>query len=230
VKLRNILAVMAAATAVLASTPQTAGAQTLPRDAARPRVATDPSLHDCSTEFYNGDNRLGPLRLPVAGVVGVEVQNYKRTGDLTPQQFLAQYWNATATKPGWYYPPQDGYVLNPDGSPQRHQETLQVGQDIDRFGSEGGTFLAPEGTPYAERSIPPRNLDGTPAAGCNYYDYRVKTAFTVYAGTTAPWFAQPGLGQQYQLDAALVPGAPAPADFNVGWLADHDYLTRIIKP
>ncbi|MCC9307798.1 TNT domain-containing protein [Kitasatospora sp. RB6PN24] len=229
-KLRDIIAVMAATTALFAGVPQTAGAQTPPRSAAHQRVGTDPTLSDCSAAYYDNDQRLGPLRLPVLGVVGAEVQRYKRTGDLSPQRFLDLYWNPTAQpRATWYYPPESGYVLKPDGSPERQQETLKVGQDVDRFGSEYGSFLAPEGTPYAERSLPPANLDGTPAEGCNYYDYRVVRAFNVYAGTIAPWFGQPGLGRQYQLDSTLVPGAPTQG-FNVQWLVNNHYLDRVIQP
>src|SRR6185312_14650352 len=106
------------------------------------------------------------------------------------------------------------------------QQTLVPGQDIDRYGSEYGSFLAPEFSPYFSRAIPPSNLDSTPPAGCNYHDYRVLKPFAVDAGPVAPWFAQPGLGLQYQLDAALIPGAPA--GINVMWLVNNGYLQRIV--
>jgi len=50
--------------------------------------------------------------------------------------------------------------------------------------------------------------------------------FEVNAGPIAPWFFQPGGGLQYQLNAALVPGAPA--RLNVRWLIDNGYLRRLI--
>ena len=46
------------------------------------------------------------------------------------------------------------------------------------------------------------------------------------AGPIAPWFFQHGGGLQYQLDGALVPGAPA--RMNVMWLIDNGYLQRLI--
>ena len=78
---------------------------------------------------------------------------------------------------------------------------------------------------YATRSIPPQNLDATPPAARNYHDYRVIRPLTVDAGPIAPWFAQPGGGLQYQLDATLVPGAPSPLD--VMWLVTNRYLARV---
>ncbi|MDF9816824.1 TNT domain-containing protein [Streptomyces sp. SPB162] len=177
---------------------------------------------ECSATFFAGDPRLGPEVLPDRGAVGRELVGYHRTGGLSEQAFLATYNTGT----GWIYPPRNGYVLDPDGRPVEWRQTLRPGQDIDRFGSEYGSFLAPEGLPYANRSIPPQSLDGTPAAGCNYHDYRVLKAFTVDAGPIAPWFAQPGHGLQYQLDATLVPGSPA--TLNVMWLVANGYLQRLV--
>ncbi|MFI9270260.1 TNT domain-containing protein [Kitasatospora sp. NPDC052896] len=227
-KIRHVLAVLAATTALFAGAPAPAGARAPHTGDTFRRAPVTESLSQCSAEFLDGDKRLGPLRLPVLGVVGQELQYYHRTGRLSSQRFLELYWNPVAgPNGGWYYPPQSGYVLNPDGSPKRVEETLQVGQDIDRYGSEYGSFLAPEGLPYAERSIPPASLDSTPPEACNYHDYRVLKPFTVYAGPIAPWFEQPGLGRQYQLDPSLVPDAPTQG-YNVQWLVDNGYLERII--
>jgi hypothetical protein len=126
---------------------------------------------------------------------------------------------------GWRYPPDRGFVVGVNGQPVVWQSQLSAGQIIDRYGSEYGWYLAPIGVAYFTRSIPPQNLVGTPAAGCNYHAYKVLRPFTVNAGPSAPWFAQPGGGLQYELDGNLVPGAP-PA-VNVGWLVDHGYLQRL---
>jgi hypothetical protein len=88
-----------------------------------------------------------------------------------------------------------------------------------------GSFLGPAGLPYSTRSIPPQNLDGSPASGCNYHDCRVDKAFTVDAGPIAPWFGQPGGGTQFQLIGRLVPGAPVA--LNLLWLLDNGYLTPV---
>lgn len=185
------------------------------------------ALDECSAAFFDGDPRLGPAGLPVLGIVGVELIGYRRTGNLSPAAFLAQYYNPTANggAGGWIYPPDNGYVIGPNGQPVEWQETLRVGQRIDRYGSEFGSFLAPAGSLYAERSIPPQSLDSTPPAPCNYHDYQVLKDFAVDAGPVAPWFAQPGYGLQYQLNASLIPGAPA--SVNVMWLIDNGYLARI---
>jgi Tuberculosis necrotizing toxin len=177
-------------------------------------------LDQCSAAFYDGNSLLGPNRLPVFGVVGAQVIGYQRTGLESPAQFLAEYHNAS----GWIYPPDNGYVVVGD-VPLEWTETLLPGEDIDRYGSVYGSFLAPAGTPYAERAIPPSSLDSTPAAGCNYHDYQVLKPFNVDSGPIAAWFDQPGGGLQFQLDGNLVPGAPA--QLNVLWLLDNGYLTDV---
>jgi hypothetical protein len=49
--------------------------------------------------------------------------------------------------------------------------------------------------------------------------------FPVQAGPVAAWFGQPGGGTQYQLDGALIAGAPG--SINVQWLVDNGYLDRV---
>ena len=220
-RISKLTAVLAAAVALpLGLAAQSASAAAGP--AGSSATITAGPLTDCSTSYYNGDYRLGPAQLPVLGLVGFELLGYHRSGDLTDAQLLAQYYNTSAGS--WIYPPNNGYLLI-GGQPVEYQTTLLPGQDIDRYGSEYGSFLAPEGLSYASRSIPPQSLDSTPAAGCNYHDYRVLKPFAVDAGPIAPWFGQPGLGLQYQLDATLIPGDPA--QFNVMWLVNNGYLARI---
>ncbi|MFD8597066.1 TNT domain-containing protein [Kitasatospora sp. NPDC059646] len=215
-RLRQFLAPLVAAVALFASAAT-------PAAAAAPAELRITLTTECSADFRHGDSRLGPDQLPTAGPVGLQLIGYLRTGLLTEQQFLATYYDSAAG--GWTYPPSDGYLLMPDGTPIAYDTTLRPGQNIDRYGSEYGSFLAPEGLPYATRSIPPSSLDGNPAAGCNYHDYRVLKAFAVHSGPIAPWFGQPGLGLQYQLDAALVPDAPS--RINVAWLVANGYLARL---
>ncbi|MFI9274362.1 TNT domain-containing protein [Kitasatospora sp. NPDC052896] len=188
-------------------------------------AATPQPLDQCSAADHQGDARLGPEQLPLLGRVGLELIGYQRTGGESDQAFLARYYDSRAGS--WNYPPDNGYALTPDGQPIEIEQELLPGQDIDRYGSEYGSFLAPEGLPYAERSIPPQSLDSTTApAGCNYHDYRVVKPFEVHAGPIAPWFDQPGWGWQYQLDGTLLPGAPA--QLNVGWLVTNGYLERLV--
>jgi hypothetical protein len=146
---------------------------------------------------------------------------------MTTRHFLATFYDPAANsgQGGWIYPPDDGYVTGPGGQPEEAQLQLYAGQDIDRYGSEYGAFLGPASLPYSARSIPPQNLDGTPAADCNYHDYRVTKAFDVEVGPIAARFGQPGGGTQFQLVGSLVPGAPGA--LNVMWLVSNGYLDRL---
>jgi Tuberculosis necrotizing toxin len=214
--MRRILVLTVACGVVLGgAVPALAATSTAGSEQAAPRT--------CSAAFYDGDSRLGPQQLPVAGRVGREVRRYRRTGDRTVAGFLSTYYDSATSS--WRYPPDNGYVIR-HGKPVEFHARLRDGRRIDRFGSEYGSFLAPQGLRYAARSIPPASLDGTPAAGCNYHDYEVTRPFTVDAGPIAAWFAQPGGGRQYQLDATLIPGAPA--TINVVWLVANGYLKRIV--
>lgn len=226
-RFRRILAPIIAGAALAVTGAATANAASAPAlERSGPVVAATP-LNQCSATFYDGDSRLGPAQLPLFGPVGLQLFAYARTGLYSPQQFLAQFYSPTANNgsPGWIYPPDNGYVIDRDGNPVEWTATLSAGADIDRYGSEYGSFLAPAGTPYGARSIPPSSLDGNPAGTCNYHDYTVLKPFQVDAGPIAPWFAQLGGGLQYQLDGSLVPGAPA--QLNVMWLVDNGYLGRI---
>jgi len=207
---RLLLSLAAAAALVLGG----AGAAT----AATSADATP--LDQCSATFFDGDSLLGPAKLPLFGAVGTQVVGYQRSGLQSPAQFLAEYRNAS----GWIYPPDNGYVTV-GTVPLEWTETLLPGEDIDRYGSVYGSFLAPAGTPYAERAIPPSSLDSSPAAGCNYHDYVVLKPFNVDCGPIAAWFDQPGGGLQFQLDGNLISGAPA--QLNVLWLLSNGYLKDI---
>lgn len=66
------------------------------------------------------------------------------------------------------------------------------GDKIDRFGSIGGKFFAPAGTPMQMRSLPYN------ANTSVYNSYTVKKPFEVWKSTTAPAFCQIGLGTQYE--------------------------------
>ena len=226
---RNLAAALAAA-ALLAATAVGTGApsaQASVPGAANALSAQRTPFNQCSAAYYDADFRLGPQQLPSIGRVGEELLGYRRAGDLTDAQLLAKYYSPTANNgsPGWIYPPDNGYVIAPDSKPIEITQTLRTGADIDRYGSEYGSFLAPAGLSYTSRSIPPSSLDSNPAASCNYHDYRVEKPFKVDAGPIAPWFGQRGYGWQYQLDGAVVPGAPAA--LNVLWLVGNGYLAPI---
>ncbi|SNQ48374.1 conserved exported hypothetical protein [Frankia canadensis] len=188
-----------------------------PASAESPRPPAIRSFDACSAADLNGDPRLGPAGLPLFGPVGSELGGYSRTGGHPTRQFIDSWWDPAASFspfpgiPGnWIFPPSDGYYLRTDGSPVRNTVTLRPGQQIDRFGLPRGSFLSPRGTEYAQRSIPPSNLDDTTRpAGCNYHAYQVLQPFQVYTGAIRPWFDQPGSGRQFQVVCALVPGSTA---------------------
>lgn len=106
------------------------------------------------------------------------------------------------------------------------QATLIDGQLIDRFGSEGGTYLSPAGTPYEARGIPPESLNPFPGGQpCNYYRYRVLKPFSVNAGPIAPALGQPGFGLQYVLSSTLFTGVSERV--NVTFLLTNGYVERV---
>ncbi|MGY0071004.1 TNT domain-containing protein [Streptomyces sp. QTS137] len=181
------------------------------------------------TGAYRGDARLGPKALPRPweAPVGPLLKDYRRTGDLSPGAFLAKYWKDEDPEgpAGWKYPPNDGFA-EVNGEVDKHVEVLEPGEDLDRFGSEYGSYLAPAGDPYAKRALPPQNLNTRePAYPCDYHRYTVTQPFAVWQGGIAPWFEQPGGGQQIKLDPALL----TPGDgerLNVRWLLDNGYLAH----
>jgi hypothetical protein len=181
----------------------------------------------CSAAYYGGNSLLGPRTFPTEGSIAPIVRGYRRLDGMAPEKFLKKYWDPKANggKGSWRYPPDNGFVIA-DGDPVEFPSTLLRGEDVDRFGSEYGGFLAPADTPYASRSIPPQSLDDfDPAFTCNYHLYRVLKPFNAETGPIAPAFGQPGLGLQYQLVSSLLPGDPGTA--NVLWLIDHGFLKRL---
>lgn len=184
------------------------------------------------TGRFQGDARLGPAHLaaPSQRPFAALLAGWQRTGGLSPSAFLSKYWEGPADTGSWKYPPNDGFgTVN--GSLDKWAARLEKGEKLDRFGSEYGRFLAPEGAGYGERSLPPQSLNTSePAFPCSYHVYRVNRPLTVWQGSIAPWFEQEGGGQQILLDPTLLPVSERPAAgeaLNVKWLLAHGYLTRI---
>ncbi|MFE9093036.1 TNT domain-containing protein [Streptomyces sp. NPDC007264] len=168
-------------------------------------VARNTAPHPQLEAYHDGDWRLGPEELPRTGPIGRMLRGYRPEGRTSPYWFLGCYWQTNPQNEpaqqvgGWWYPDNHGFLLR-DGRPVERSLTLRTGQLIDLFGrGDSGNFLAPQGTPYAERAIPPSNLDEYNAADppFNYHLYEVIAPFTVEAGPARPWFSQPGLGTQY---------------------------------
>lgn len=220
--LRRLIAALATGALML-----TVGITSAPSVAQATATTAVAPITGCSNQFLDGDARLGPEQLPTAGEIGQIVNGYDPLAGLSAVQFISTYWDPTANggSGGWRYPPDNGYLIA-NNKPVEYKVTLGPGQDVDRFGSEFGAFLAPEGTPYGQRALPPMSLDNfDPAFTCNYHEYQVLKPFLVDSGPIAPGFGQRGLGRQYQLDASLVPSAPTP--LNVLWLVQHGFLARI---
>jgi len=181
----------------------------------------------CSTAHFDGSSLLGPKTFPSRGPVAPLVKGYKRLAGMTPKNFLAKYWDPAASggKGSWRYPPDDGFLVQ-SGLPVESVAELPRGEEVDRFGSEYGSFLAPAGTPYADRSIPPQSLDNFDASfTCNYHLYLVVKPFMAETGPIAPAFGQPGFGLQYEIVSSLLPGTPDTA--NVMWLVSKGYLKAL---
>ncbi|MGC4886130.1 TNT domain-containing protein [Micromonospora sp. DT227] len=176
-----------------------------------------------TTEFYDNNPMLGPATLPTASPVGPLLAGYQRFGALTESEFLAQY--TTGTPAAYVYPPANGFVIAPDGRPLKQAQSLLAGYRLDRFGFTGGAFLAPLGTPFSSRALTPQSLN-TPANAplANYHVYCVVKPFTVDSGPIASWFAQPGMGTQFQLNPAYLPQAGA--TLTVQWLLDNGFLVE----
>jgi Tuberculosis necrotizing toxin len=173
----------------------------------------------CSASYYDGNPLYGPKSLPSAGPIGAMLQGYRRFAGMTPAAYLRRWYVPTSLagtasfEAGWQYPPLGGYLLTSSGQPVEMAVTLFPGMEVDVFGGErGGTYLAPTGTPYADRAIPPQTLDNpSDPADCDYLNFRVVRPFKVESGPIAPGLGQPGFGYQYVLESSLIPHVSRPS-------------------
>jgi len=168
--------------------------------------------------YICNDPRLGPKVLPRKFPLLSFVSDYDRFGGLTPGQFLDK-WTVNGS---YIYPPLDGFQLDISGNPIQGNMTLAVGQKVDRFGSEYGSYVSAADAPYSQRALPPSNLDTSPSAPdypYNYHIYTVTKPLEVLGGPIAPWFGQPGLGAQFYTGATG----------NILTLISEGYLERVNK-
>lgn len=215
------LAVLLAGTVLFAGAVPATASASAPARAASPCRPGTPDPAPATTEFYDpAQPAMGPAQLPSTPPVGPLVFAYSRFGTLSEQQFIAKYRTTT----GWIYPPDDGF-LTIGGYVLRDEVTLKPGRRIDRFGYPGGAFLAPTGTLFLQRALPPQNLNTpTGTTRSNYHVYCVLKSFDVDGGPIAPWFEQLGLGVQYKLVAAYVPASAGA--ISVTWLITNGYLVE----
>ncbi|WP_006244506.1 TNT domain-containing protein [Mycolicibacterium tusciae] len=135
------------------------------------------------------------------------------------------------TPPGPEFTNPDGSLIYPDDSlPEKpyaipgtvvDNVQLAAGTELERFGYPGGTYLAPEGTPFAELSLP------SDSAARPYYRYVVDDPTALPPGwlieqsQAAPWFHQPGGGPQFRIIA------PDGDEASVGALVDWGFLREV---
>ncbi|MEU8896232.1 TNT domain-containing protein [Nocardia sp. NPDC048505] len=81
----------------------------------------------------------------------------------------------------------DGFATAEGRAPIR----LEPGRIVDSFGPTFGKLLYATETPVSARSLPIDYLSS------GYRRWRVKTPTPVWAGPVAPWFGQPGGGEQF---------------------------------
>ncbi|GAA3799015.1 hypothetical protein GCM10022226_18010 [Sphaerisporangium flaviroseum] len=194
--------------------------------------AADDAEPACTAPYVNEDPRLGPKKLPKKRLLGHILRDYVPLGGIPPQKFLNRYWDWGAAS--YRYPHDFGFAHSgnySNGRPLITPMTLRVGEKMDRFGGEGGAFLAPLGTPFSRRGIPPSSLVTLPIKPeypCNYHAYEVSREFAVDSGPIASAFQQPGGGDQYHLVSRLIPEAPQlRPEVSVSWLVDNGYLQRL---
>ena len=208
----RLTALVAAALLVvtLAATPGIAQAGTPCPTIADANASANPPGPVLQKYLYD-DYRYGPLDLSSVGPVQSMLDGYLQLDGLGQGTFLDCWWHdqiPSVSDPGYWYPKFDGFATF-DGQPLKYKSLLTAGQIVDLFGSGRGQFLAPFGTPYAQRALPPTNLntfdDHYPY---NYRQYVVEKPFEVEVGPIAPWFGQPGLGTQYFTNNTVAPGLP----------------------
>lgn len=181
-----------------------------------------------TTAFLNNDPLLGPQDLPTEGSLARLLANYSRFGPMSEADWERTFRTGDPQSP-WRWPPTvEGFDVKagpPWGAPTEKKRTLLVGTHLDRFGWDGGSFLAPAGVPFTDRALPPSSLN-TPAGApvANYHVYCVAKPFDVDAGRIFPWFAQAGNATQFWLRPEYLPEKPD--TISVSWLLNNGYLTE----
>jgi RHS repeat-associated protein len=114
--------------------------------------------------------------------VGVPIQS---TNDVFPQPNTGGPTNISAM-----YPPNNG------AAGKTTQTTLKPGTIVDRKG-KGGFYVAPQGTPIEQRSLPYSRRNEP------LYTYEVVKPLVVEESKIAKWFGADGGGTQYRFDRPI---------------------------
>lgn len=91
--------------------------------------------------------------------------------------------------------------VHPDGFDDpldRVPVVLQPGTVLDRFGSPLGRLCAPDGTPFAERGLPPD------VVGRGYHRYEVRRGVPAWQGRSAPVLGSAGGGVHWMLTTTVL--------------------------
>ncbi len=117
-----------------------------------------------------------------------------------PEEMLYLEYKDTFDNPK-YYNQDTGEINWPENNGfegETEEITLEEGVRIDRYGSDYGYFACPYGISYEERACAP-GTDERP-----YSVFIVEKSFEVQAGEIAPWFDEPGGGEQYMLPETVM--------------------------
>jgi hypothetical protein len=115
------------------------------------------------------------------GAPAAVLRGWDPTGGLSAAEFESLFGTPTSR----IWPDNNGFP--PDYVPQPAQ--LPEGTIIDRFGYESGRYLAPDGTPFADRALTPESVGG------DYKRYLVTgeplpPGWQILQGPVEPWFGQ----------------------------------------
>lgn len=168
------------------------------------------------TMLFGGEGAMVRAGLPAevvteGGAPLAVVRGWNPTGGMAWDDFASQFGTPTSRR----YPLNDGFPLGYEPQPAR----LPEGAIIDRFGSEYGRYLAPDGTPFADRALAPESVGG------DYNRYMVTgkplpPGWQVVEGPVQPYYGQtPSPGSlQYMILG------PDGVEVNVKELVDRGFL------
>ncbi len=153
-----------------------------------------------------------PARLVTeGGAPEALLRDWNATGGMPWGEFEARFGTPEAR----VWPENDGFPAGYQPQPAQ----LPEGTIIDRFGSEYGRYLAPDGTPFGDRALAPESV------GADYNRYMVTgkplpPGWQIVEGPVEPWYGQtpsPGTTQYMIL-------GPDGVQVNVRELVDRGIL------